>query len=203
MPKLVKHLLPRVKDNFCKELRESNNNGEILYQWDFDAGNDKLLFKNDRLYRHRIFRINYTTYDVQRVQDVINPHTPHRDIMVLNSVDGTDNKFSYARVLSIYHADVIYANANGAYQIHKPQRIEFFIKSSSAISPTWDTLRLDRLTFPSVADDDALDFLDPANVLRACHIVPRISLSRVHQDGIGVSRCANDKEDWERYYVNR
>ena len=71
----------------------------MLYQWDFDAGNDRLLFKNDRLYRHRIFRINYTTYDVQRAQDVINPHTSHQDIVVLNSMDGIDNKFSYAHMI--------------------------------------------------------------------------------------------------------
>jgi hypothetical protein len=42
-----------------------------------------VLFKSDCMYNHRIVRFNYTTYDVRRSQDVINPRTSHCDIMLL------------------------------------------------------------------------------------------------------------------------
>jgi hypothetical protein len=34
-----------------------------------------VLFNGNKIYRHRLLRINYTTYDLQREFDTINPHT--------------------------------------------------------------------------------------------------------------------------------
>ena len=53
----------------------------------------------------------YTTYNIQRGQDVINPSTPHQDIMMLATTSDTDDDypFLYAHMLGIYHANVIYA----------------------------------------------------------------------------------------------
>lgn len=206
MPKLIEHLLPRIKEELCSE-RGSN----LEYSWNFDAGGDRLLFKDDRLYRHRIFRVNYTTYDIQRAQDVIHPDTSHRDIMVLNAKPNSieAGNFSYARVLAIYHIDVIYCNANGAYQIHRPRRMEFLwvrwfqVTQAASASSAWDTLRLEQLAFPTVNSDDAFGFVNPADVLRGCHILPRGALGKVHKDGCGISHCAQDAEDWKGYYVNR
>ena len=69
---------------------------------------DELLFKHDRLCHHHILRINYMTYDIRRKQDTINPSTPRRDIMVLvnDEVNG-DDPHAYARVIGIYHVNVI------------------------------------------------------------------------------------------------
>lgn len=41
-----------------------------------------LRIANNRIYHHRVCRINYTTYDVRRAQDSINPRT-HADISTL------------------------------------------------------------------------------------------------------------------------
>ena len=67
-----------------------------------------VLFKGNKMYRHHLLRINYTTYDLQRESDSVNPHTDHRDIMLLSNSDGKDHPFSYAWVLGIFHANVIY-----------------------------------------------------------------------------------------------
>lgn len=67
----------------------------------------------------------------------------------------------------------------------------------------WDTLSLDRVRFPPMADEYSFDFLDPALVLRGCHIVPAFASLRRYQSGLGVSACAGDKGDWRKYYVNR
>jgi hypothetical protein len=62
----------------------------------------------EHLYRHHILRINYTTYDVQRSQDSINPCT-HPDIMVLscdNEMDEDAHPYWYGRVIGVYHIEV-------------------------------------------------------------------------------------------------
>lgn len=56
---------------------------------------------------------------------------------------------------------------------------------------------------PPLTDKHSFDFLDPANVLCGCHIIPRFTSGRRHEDGVGVSACAKDKDDWCKYYINR
>jgi len=67
-------------------------------------------FKGERMYLHNIMRINYTTYDVRRAQDSINPRTNHRDIMLLSHRDDDTphHEYEYARVIGIYHVNVVY-----------------------------------------------------------------------------------------------
>ena len=56
-------------------------------------------------------RVNYTTYDMRRDQDTINPRT-HADVMVLNPGDEESederHPYWYARVCGIFHANVLY-----------------------------------------------------------------------------------------------
>ena len=69
----------------------------------------QVVFKGDRIYRHHLFRVNYTTYDVHRAQDTINPRTDHCDIMLLAPLDSA-HPFLYACILGIFHANVIYSS---------------------------------------------------------------------------------------------
>jgi len=110
------HLLPRVLSTLCSE--DSNRTPE-------DCDPNWVLFKADRLYRHNLLRINYTTYDVRRSQDVINALTPHCNIMILNNDSDThiDHPYRYARVLGIYHVNVIYLGPGT--QGYKSHRMEF------------------------------------------------------------------------------
>lgn len=69
---------------------------------------------------------------------------------------------------------------------------------------SWVPQRLDELYFPSASNDDSFGFLDPANVLRACHIIPSFRKDKVFSEGhAGFSCNANDKNDWNVYFVNR
>src|SRR5262245_58580215 len=77
------------------------------------------------MYQHQVMRVNYTTYDVRREEDVINPNTDHCNIMLLSAdnVGSPTHRYIYARVLGIYHVNVIYVGSgNGVYQ---EQRMEF------------------------------------------------------------------------------
>ena len=54
-----------------------------------------------------------------------------------------------------------------------------------------------------MASADAFGFVDPADVLRCCHIIPTFTDGKVRPDRVSLSRNARDGNDWKRYYVNR
>jgi hypothetical protein len=159
------------------------------------------------MYRHNIARFNYTTYDVRRAQDVINPRTSHCNVMVLrapNDVGHQDHRFIYGKVVGIYHVHVIYIGVGMVD--YTPLRMEFlwvrWYEPMDNLS-VWETSTLDRVRFPPMADKHSFDFLDPADVLRGCHIIPSFAKGRRHPEGSGMSACARDNDDWREYFVNR
>jgi len=133
-----------------------------------------VLFKGDWIYCHHLLRVNYTTYDLQWEFNSINPHTNHCNIMLLSSSDGDCHPFCYARVLGIFHANIIYTGP-GTKDFQSWQ-IEFlWVQWFEVIqdhSPLWEQQALDTVRFLPVADKDAFGFVDPANVLRGCHVIP-------------------------------
>lgn len=175
---------------------------------------NKVLFKHDRIYHHNLLRINYTAYDVRRSQDVVNASTSHHNIMMLadpgdsdsdNVASDCNHPFKYARVLGIYHANVIYVG-HGMVD-YQPRRMEFlwvrWYKTSGVTRNGWKDNKLDWINFPPINKDDSFGFVDPSEVLRSCHIIPRFRAGKRHADGTGLSHCAQDSDDWVQYYVNR
>ena len=190
---------------------------------------DSILFKRDTMYQHNIMRVNYTTYNVRRGQDIINPNTDHRDIMLLAPTNGSEpaskatsrkfdslgpeppskceHQYQYARVLGIYHVNVIYSGVVLGKQNFKPHRMEFlFVRwfdcPQTPVQSGWSNIQLDMLLLRKSDQDDAFGFVDPDRVLRACHIIPQFSLGR-RQLGMGLSKYAGDHKDWRKYYANR
>jgi hypothetical protein len=170
-----------------------------------------VFFKHDRMYRHNLARFNFTTYDVRRGQDVVNPKTSHRDIILLSSRDhsiaDTSHPFLYGRVLGIYHVNVIYTGSD--MRDYSPRRLEFLWvrwfehAEDDALAQSWRHCRLDILHFPPVGSDGAFGFVDPRDVLRGYHIVPSFTSGMVHSDGRGISLCAADSKDYRRYHAMR
>jgi hypothetical protein len=140
---------------------------------------------------------------------VINPGTSHRDIMLLANRTDDDSRsshpFLYARVLGIYHVNVIYTG-EGSLD-YTARRVEFlwvrWFKYDDNRSVDWSDLTIDRIRFPPMTDEGAFGFVDPKDVLRACHIIPAFARGKAHPDGIGLSMLSHDAEDWSRYYANR
>ena len=161
------------------------------------------------MYGHHLARFNYTTYDIRRSQDVINPGTSHRDIMLLANKDesNSDSKhpFLYARVLGIYHVNAIYTG-EGRLDC-SAQRVEFlwvrWFEYDGRSSTEWQDMKLDSLRFPPMSIEGAFGFVNPADVLRGCHIVPSFAGGKARLDGVGLSKLAHDAQDWARYCVNR
>jgi hypothetical protein len=216
MPKLKDHLLPRIRSILLEEGASSSH--VHRFQAGLTTSNrgpdwqerDSVFLKSDRIYRHQLARFNYTTYDVRRAQDVINPSTSHCDILLLANKNGDhrsefNHPFLYARVLGVYHANVIYTGTGMLdYQARK---IDFlwvrWFDYDGAESVEWGNLRPDCVRFPPLANKDAFGFVDPTDVLRGCHIIPAFSKGKLHPDELNISHCARDGKDWVRYYVNR
>lgn len=165
----------------------------------------QVIFKGNRLFRHPLLRVNYTTYDLRRETDAINPSSDRRNIMVLASVDSTGgHPFYYARVLGVYHANVIFSGPDS--QDYLARRLEFlWVRWFELIdqSAGWEHCRLDKVKYVPITRHDAFGFIDPADVLRSCHIIPAFADGKLHSDGIAMSTNAQDGDDWKSYYINR
>ncbi|KAG6914461.1 hypothetical protein DXG01_017109 [Tephrocybe rancida] len=215
IPKLKKFLLPRMKAALAEQgIHWTPTEPSQDLDW------QSVLLKGDRVYSHKIIRVNYTTYDVRRGSDVIHVNTSHCNIMALNpkfkkGSDDDGHPYIYAKVLGIFHANVIY-NGHGNTNYH-PHRIEFlWVRwyTLESHSPGWKSRRLDRVSFQPLEHDQAFGFMDPSDVIRGCHIIPRFCGARVPaidgavDDFVGPRVEEGDKwedldEDWQSFYINR
>lgn len=179
-----------------------------------DSNNHKFVFfKGDRIYAHRVIHFNYTTYDIRRAQDVVNPGTSHCNIMLLRTptsdrADETSthrHPFLYGRVIGIYHANIVYTGPG--MRNYNPTRFDFLwvrwyqdIQTEGPLNQQL-SYRLDQLSFPPMASEGAFGFVDPADVLRSCHIMPAFNQGSCGREGM--SKFAWDSEDYNAYYVGQ
>ena len=132
--------------------------------------------RNLQMYIHKVPWFYNTSYNVRRSEDVINPKTSHCD---------RPGMFNY-----------------------EPMRFDFlwdrwFQVCINPASGGWAASRLDRVSFPPMAQMDAFGFVNPEHVLRGCYLSPVFSDGKRHQDGRGLSKIAKDGQEWRAYYVNR
>lgn len=213
------HLLPRISEIHAQEKvnasgpqanisqtsavdRRASDAQPLLHEL------NNVIFKGNRIYRHSLLRVNYTTYDLQRETEAVNPKTDHCDIMLLSQADGPEraetHPFCYARVLGIYHANIIYTGPDS--KDYQSRRIEFlWVRWFEVLDrPSgWEHLALDVARFVPMASTNAFGFVDPADILRCSHLVPAFGSGKLHSDGISMSHLARDAEDWKHYYINR
>ncbi|KAG1871097.1 hypothetical protein C8R48DRAFT_596433 [Suillus tomentosus] len=79
--RVLENFLPRLKDHLLAQILGQEYNGD---ETEFSAAEQaQVIFVNDRIFCHKVPRINYTTYDLRCKQDSLNPQT-HADIMVLS-----------------------------------------------------------------------------------------------------------------------
>lgn len=203
---LFQHFIPQLKDHLL---------GRIL-GLEFDGGDREftqgerngIVFVGNRLYRHKVLRVNYTTYDNRREQDSINPRT-HADVMVLSQEEqGTEgwHPYWYARVVGIFHTDVKYIGP--ASPGNQTRRFEFLWVRWFGTDPEyksgWSAQRLHRIGFVPGDDPQAFGFLDPQCVIRGTHLIPSFHYGRTASLlPPSIARTPTDKdEDWVNYYVN-
>lgn len=97
--------LPNLKDHILARLLGHVSDGiERSYT---DDEHDSVEIICNRIYKHKAMRVNYTTYDMRREQDTINPRT-RPDIMLLSYEDEgkSYHPYWYARALGIFHVNI-------------------------------------------------------------------------------------------------
>ncbi|KAG2049274.1 hypothetical protein BDR06DRAFT_991207, partial [Suillus hirtellus] len=163
-PTIREHILTRLKPEITELPAEISACSDQL---------NSILFKCHQLYHHNLARFNYTTYDVRRAQDVINPWTPHCNIMLLKNRndDGHGGEYCYAKVIGIHHVNIF-----------------LFVRWYETVQDhMWETCTLGRVRFRPLSHQNAFGFMDPG--VR-------------DPGGCGISPLAGDKHDWHEYYVN-
>ncbi|EGO04466.1 hypothetical protein SERLA73DRAFT_43941, partial [Serpula lacrymans var. lacrymans S7.3] len=109
--------------------------------------------------------VNYTSYDVRRAQDIIHPNTSSNHIMVFASSDDPSGVFFwYAKVLGIYHSNVIYVGPGMVnYQAHCIYFV--WVRWYQRSKPTEATNALEELSFLPMDNDNTFRFIDPEDIL--------------------------------------
>ncbi|ETW76898.1 hypothetical protein HETIRDRAFT_422253 [Heterobasidion irregulare TC 32-1] len=169
----------------------------------------QLEIMQNRMYEHNVLRINYTSYDVRRLQHSINPQT-HPDIMVLSHDDVGPNAhlhpYWYAHVLSIFHVMARYIGPKS--QLSEMQRMDFLWVRWYGLDPDmctgWHARRLPAVGFVPETDPDVFGFLNPQEVLRGAHLIPAFhhSLAEGLLHANSCARRANEDQDWNLFYPN-
>jgi hypothetical protein len=215
LPKLQHFLLAKIKDILTKENGPSHTNSSAAIAVPGVSpacpnSEVHVFIKADHMYRHNLMHLNYTTYDVHRAQDIINPLTSHCNVILLGqtSRDSTvseQHHYIYACMLGIYHVNVTYISP-GMIKYNSQQINFLWVRWYQHIDVdeglSW-CMSLDCVCFPPMAEPDTFGFVDPDDVLRCCHVVPQFAQGLWHLDGKGISHCAQDKLDWRFYYINQ
>ncbi len=85
-----------------------------------------LKFLHHQIYKHNIFCLNYTTYNIRCIHNTLNLRT-HTDFITLSHEDDEESqdKFPYwfGQIVSIFHTAVVYTGPS-SHSV-KPQHIEF------------------------------------------------------------------------------
>lgn len=147
---------------------------------------------------------------MRRGTDIVKPEGPQCNVMLLeNSSDGSDpsnsHHFLYARVLGVYHANVIYTGPG--MQGFEARRFDIlWVRWYELVDDTgssgWNESILDRVRFPPMHEDTSFGFVDPNDVLRGCHIIPAFAKGQ-RTAKTNVLRCAKDSKDYLLYYISR
>lgn len=170
-----------------------------------------IYFIKNSIYRHKVLRVNYTTYDLRRAQDSLNPRIHgHADVMVLSAENDNEDPhpYWYAHILGIYHADIRYLGPNSAIS-REPQRMEFlFVRwfgRDFTPQPGWKTKRLIRLGFVPGNDEIAFGFINPTQVIRSVHLIPAFAWGRttkyIPEKSVIACGLKEPDDDWQLYYV--
>ena len=134
--------------------------------------------------------------------------------MTLAQPDPSDpsgvHPFLYSQILGVFHVNVIY---NGPGMInYNPQCFDFLwvhwydleksVLHKSKTTKPKAPLHLNHLVFPSLDKEDSVGFLDPADVLQGCHIIPAFAQEKHFSDiNKELSKCACKDRDWNVYYI--
>ncbi|KAF7970329.1 hypothetical protein HWV62_24352 [Athelia sp. TMB] len=200
-----KDFVPRLKDHLLSRMLGRQYDGdEELFT---DADRASVHIEENRINSVKVLRINYTTYDLQRDRDSLNPRN-HCDVMVMSPETGPHaHPYWYARVLGVFHARVYHTGP--ASKNTSMQHMEFlwvrWLGNVRQHRYGFKTGRLPKVGFVADTEPAPFGFLDPSLVVRACHLIPAFHDKRTSElltANPSAGRPIGDTDDWSAFYVN-
>jgi len=201
----TQNFLPQLKNHILQHLMLAGEPGSEDDEFT-QAQHNALTIINNRIYRHKVLRINYMTYDLRQAQDSLNP-CMHSDVMVLSHED-TENPhpYWYTRIIRIFHVDVQYHGPETPN--HAPKRIDLlwvcWFTCHTHSKCGWAVCRLPQVGFYPQDDANVFRFIDLDDVIRTVHLIPAFRFRCTTALLLpSIAHCKSDNdEDWDWYYVN-
>ncbi|KAJ3972040.1 hypothetical protein EV361DRAFT_949176 [Lentinula raphanica] len=204
----AKDFWPKLQDHLLGRLMERDFDGDT-HDTFTDEDRQHIHIRDRKVVELQTLRVNYTTYDVRRDQDTINPHS-HADVMVLSPETGPDaHPYWYARVLRIFRVWVVSNHPAASTARSGPQEMIVLWARWLGIDPEHhsghQSARLPKIGFVDESDPFAFGFLDPAHIIRGCHLLPAFSDKRTN--GLlqttepTIARRPGETDDWQFFYV--
>ena len=169
-----------------------------------DEERDNVKFKTECIWRHKVLRLNYTTYDLRRKQDSLHPER-QANIMIRAHEDETEgaawHPYWYARILGVYHAVVQHHDDPTGFHQMDFLWVQWYGRETSSPSG-WSAKRLPRIGPLSSDYDGVYGFLDPQEVICGVHLIPAFAHSSVYPPLSGVDARNPEEGHWDLYYLN-
>ncbi|KDQ29950.1 hypothetical protein PLEOSDRAFT_1074586 [Pleurotus ostreatus PC15] len=139
-------------------------------------------------------------YDNRRCEETLNPRT-NSDFMTTSH--DPRNLFWYGRILNIFHVVVHHP------ELAVKKRMDFlwvrWFGIDESFTSGWRAQRLHRIGFVPASDESAFSFLDPAEIIRAVHLIPAFAHGETAQpepsSSVASISEAKNKGKWNFYYV--
>jgi len=203
---LPQDFIPKLKDHLLGRLLDQDYDGDEHVFSDEDRNTVRIV--NNRLYSAKVLRVNYTTYDIRRSQDSLNPRTQHCDIMVHSREDDPEaHPYWYARILGVFHVRVLHTGV--AAKNRSVQNMQFLWVRWFGMEPGHRSGlkvgRLPKIGFIPDTDEGAFGYLDPSLIVRGCHIIPAFAEGRTTallRTSRTAARPVGEVDDWATFYVN-
>ncbi|KAJ3571968.1 hypothetical protein NP233_g3408 [Leucocoprinus birnbaumii] len=204
-----KNFILKLKDHILGRLTNQKFDGNMHDDFS-SADRNTIRIRNNRIFRHRTFCVNYTSYNIRRDYNTVNPH--HRPFCMIASpdtaADPNAHPFWYAAVIGVFHTEVQHIGAESRDFSWK--KLEFLWVRWLGIEPDYSSGRhlakLPKFGFVPDSDEYAFSFLDPAEVIRGCHLIPAFvegcTSELMPYSGLTEARVNGEEDDWTNYYVN-
>lgn len=195
------NFIPKLKDHILYRLRKL----DISYcdHTFTPKERNSVIIPNNIIYSVQTMQVQYTTYDMRREYDIINPRT-HADVMVLSGETTPSHPYWYARVLGIYHMETWLNDGDQPVKQHLEVLWVRWLAPLQNHNSGMKHARLPKVAFVEESDTDAFGFLNPAQVIRGTHLIPAFASGRgvsSFPHGKSFARPGGELDDWEMYYV--
>ncbi|KAG2751869.1 hypothetical protein P692DRAFT_201683986, partial [Suillus brevipes Sb2] len=164
---------------------------------------NSVIIPNHIIYSVQTMQVYYTTYDLRREYDSINPRS-HPDVMVLSGETNPTHPYWYARTLGIYHMEVWINKGGRPVKQHLEVLWVRWLATLRNHKGGMTQSRLPKVAFVEESDEDAFGFLDPGQVIRGAHLIPAFASGRgvsALSHGQSLGRLGEELDDWEQHYV--